>query len=293
MLVQHSYPISERNIAAIETDNRQTASCSVIFLHGWLDNAASFQSVLHVITSQLPSHIHLCAIDLPGHGLSGHKSADNFYAFHDYIDDIHQFLVTLPTKKKILVGHSLGGLIASCYSAAFPEYVDGLFLIESLGPLSEPAANSVQRLRDGVNSRSRIRRKSRRKGYDDYAAALQVRAAHSALPEALIEPIVARGIELRDGQWLWRADPKLSAQSLYRMSDAHAEAVLAAIQSPFFVVLGDQGYPSLKSYSRALRPEQVEIEHVQGGHHCHLEHPERVGQLILQFIKKIDEAPCS
>ncbi|KUI99706.1 alpha/beta fold hydrolase [Vibrio sp. MEBiC08052] len=293
MLVQHTYSIAERNIAVIETRNHHTATCSVVFLHGWLDNAASFMSVMDVAAHQIAPWIHLCAIDLPGHGLSSHKSADNFYTFHDYIDDVHQFLVTLPAKKKILVGHSLGGLIASCYSAAFPEYVDGLFLIESLGPLTESAEHSVQRLRDGVNSRTRIRRKSRSKGYDHYDAALKVRAAHSVLPEALIEPIVARGIELRDGQWMWRADPKLSAQSLYRMSEAHADAVLAAIQSPFHVVLGDQGYPSLKSYSRTLLPEQIEIQHVKGGHHCHLEHPERVGQLISQFVMKIDETPFS
>ncbi|SJN54112.1 Tropinesterase [Vibrio ruber DSM 16370] len=293
MLVQHTYSIAERNIAAIDTGNHQTADCSVIFLHGWLDNAASFMSVLDVMTSQITPRIHLCAMDLPGHGLSSHKSADNFYTFHDYIDDVHQFLVTLPAKKKILVGHSLGGLIASCYSAAFPEYVDGLFLIESLGPLTESAELSVQRLRDGVNSRNRIRRKSRNRGYEHYNVALNVRAMHSALPEALIEPIVARGIELRDGLWMWRADPKLSAQSLYRMSDAHAEAVLAAIQAPFQVVLGEQGYPSLKSFSQTMLPEQIEIQHVKGGHHCHLEYPEQVGRLISQFVMKINVTPFS
>ncbi|ASA56796.1 alpha/beta fold hydrolase [Vibrio gazogenes] len=292
MLVQNAYSIFERNIAAIETDNRQTATCSVVFLHGWLDNAGSFMSVMDFLMHQMSPQIHLCAIDLPGHGLSSHKSADNFYVFHDYIDDIHQFLMKLPTKKKILVGHSLGGMIASCYSAAFPEYVDGLFLIESLGPLTERTELSVRRLRDGVKSRTRIRHKFRR-AYDHYDVALQVRAAHSELPKALIEPIVARGLEVQDGQWVWRADPKLSAPSLYRMSNAHAEAILAAIRSPMQVVLANKGYPSLKSYSPESLPAQIEIQHVEGGHHCHLEHPDHIGQLISQFVMKINETPFS
>ncbi|WP_390623652.1 alpha/beta fold hydrolase [Vibrio mangrovi] len=289
---QHCYHVSGRDVAVIETGNRRSAACSVVLLHGWLDNAASFTSVMTSMAHQISPNIHLCAVDLPGHGLSGHKNSDNFYSFHDYIDDVHQFLVTLSAKKKILVGHSLGGLIASCYSAAFPEFVDGLFLIESIGPLAESAENSVLRLRNGVNSRVRIRRKPRR-GYDSYDTALQVRAVHSELPEALVAPIVERGIGLQDGQWMWRADPKLSSQSLYRMSEAHAEAVLAAIQCPFQVVLGSHGYSSLKTYSRAVLPGQTDIQQVAGGHHCHLEHPEQVGELLSQFIMKIDETTFS
>ena len=145
MLVEHTYSIFEQNIAAIETDNRQTATCSVVFLHGWLDNAGSFMSVMDDLMHLIFPQIHLCAIDLLGHGLPSHKSDDNFYAFHGNIDGIHQFLTKLLIKK-VLVGHSLGGFIASCYSAAFPENVDGLFLIESLGLLSERAEMSVQRV---------------------------------------------------------------------------------------------------------------------------------------------------
>ena len=48
-------------------------------LHGWLDNAASFNRLAPLLLessslSDIPTEI--CALDFPGHGLSGHKSVD-------------------------------------------------------------------------------------------------------------------------------------------------------------------------------------------------------------------------
>ena len=46
----------------------------LLCLHGWLDNSASFQPL-----NQYLSDFHVIAIDLPGHGLSDHKSPDAYY----------------------------------------------------------------------------------------------------------------------------------------------------------------------------------------------------------------------
>jgi pimeloyl-ACP methyl ester carboxylesterase len=132
------------HIATIEYGCSETAELSVVFLHGWLDNAASFESVMASLHALNPDW-HLCAIDLPGHGLSSHKEASNFYPFHDYIDDVYQFLANLSPNRLVLVGHSLGALIASCYSAAFPEQVSGLVQVEGYGPLAEKAQETVSR----------------------------------------------------------------------------------------------------------------------------------------------------
>ncbi len=142
--ISTTYLLEQGQLAAIEVGNAKMAEVSVIFIHGWLDNAASFLSLMPALHALAPK-LHLCAVDLPGHGFSSHKAG--YSAFHDYIDDLDQLLLNLSPNKPVLVGHSLGALIASCYSAAFPEQVSGLVQIEGFGPLSEPATHSVTRLR--------------------------------------------------------------------------------------------------------------------------------------------------
>ncbi|MBC8071680.1 MAG: alpha/beta fold hydrolase, partial [Deltaproteobacteria bacterium] len=62
----------------------------VLCLHGWLDNAASFDRLL----PHLPG-LRLVALDLPGHGHSQHKPAGSSYAFVDAVADVVEVLDAL------------------------------------------------------------------------------------------------------------------------------------------------------------------------------------------------------
>ena len=77
---------------------------TLLFLHGWQDNAATFKTTMEAYTKHFPSH-HLIAIDWFGHGLSSHKGDDNFYHFFDYIDDLHQIILQTKLEKVVLIGH--------------------------------------------------------------------------------------------------------------------------------------------------------------------------------------------
>ncbi|MGF1694807.1 alpha/beta hydrolase [Vibrio lamellibrachiae] len=276
--------IASGDIATLELGNADTAHTTMVFLHGWLDNAASFHSILPKL-SQLDENLHLCAIDLPGHGLSSYKGTDSFYPFHDYIDDLHQILSTLSPNRLILVGHSLGALIASCYSAAFPEQVAGLVQIEGFGPLAESTENSIDRLRNGVLSRQRTRRKPIR-DLGSIEEMAKRRATINHLDVHLIQPVVERGMVNLNGIWQWRHDSHLQSDSLYRMSFEHAEEVIKSIQCPQLVILGDKGYERLK-YSLHRPNKGCDVVTISGGHHCHLQHPSTVTDLIFGALNKI------
>lgn len=282
---QKQYSLAQGMIATQEVGNAQTADLSVVFLHGWLDNSSSFLTVIKAL-SHLNPQLHLCAIDLPGHGLSSHKADGHFYPFHDYIDDIYSFLLNLSPNRLVIVGHSLGALIASCYSAAFPEQVAGLVQIEGVAPLAESPLESVARLRNGVLSRQRIRRKPRRRLPNlEYAVAR--RAEVNQLEAALIQPIVVRGVELCNDEWYWRHDQKLNSDSLYRMSYEHAQHIMAHIQCPQRVILGTHGFSELRTAQGDLTDDRQEIFTLAGGHHCHLEQPSQVAELIFGLVNKI------
>ncbi|WP_225874254.1 alpha/beta fold hydrolase [Vibrio algicola] len=276
-------------LAGLEHSTAQDADISVVFIHGWLDNAASFTSLLEQLPPSIDNNkMHYLAIDLPGHGLSQHKSTSNFYPFHDYISDIQQLLRQIAPKNLILVGHSLGALIASCYSAAFPENVLALIQIEGLGPLAESADNSVQRLRKGILNRQRFAAKPLR-GYDSKAQALQHRMHANQLSADQLEPLITRGCVFDGERWQWRYDPKLRCDSLYRMTQDQALNYLEAVVCPNLLILGTEGYPAIKQATQRIPSltniQQVEVE---GGHHCHLQQPHKTAQLIEQFIQQFE-----
>ena len=54
----------------------------LLALHGWLDNAASFDGL-----APLLPELNIVALDLPGHGLSEHKPAGSVYHFIDAVSD--------------------------------------------------------------------------------------------------------------------------------------------------------------------------------------------------------------
>ncbi|PMG26257.1 alpha/beta fold hydrolase [Vibrio splendidus] len=318
-MIEKSYSLASGTLATQQIGNPKTTATTVVFIHGWLDNSASFTQVMPQIAKLSPD-THLVAIDLFGHGFSSHKPG-SYYPFHDYIDDLHQLVTKLSPNRLVLVGHSLGALIASCYSAAFPEKVSGLIQIEGHGPLSEAPHETVSRLRDGVLSRLRQRRKPSRP-LASLEDAIKLRAHANQIKAELIAPIVERGIvELSnvdravvtqvafeeatvdqaafdqatvaqgsaefDNSWQWRCDPNLKCDSLYRMSQAHAEAIMAAIECPQLIILGNDGFRHLQHNRYKSVHSPLHIETVPGGHHCHLESPELVSKLILGVVNKI------
>lgn len=283
-MIEQSYSLASGTLATQQIGNPQTTVTTVVFIHGWLDNSASFTQVMQQV-SKLSPDTHLVAIDLFGHGFSSHKSG-SYYPFHDYIDDLHQLVTKLSPNRLVLVGHSLGALIASCYSAAFPENVSGLIQIEGHGPLSEAPHETVSRLRDGVLSRLRQRRKPSRP-LASLEDAIKLRAHANQINAELIAPIVERGIVEFENSWQWRCDPNLKCDSLYRMSQAHAEAIMAAIECPQLIILGNDGFRHLQHNRYKSAHSPLNIETIPGGHHCHLESPELVSELILGVVNKI------
>lgn len=277
-------------LAGLECGQESNVDVTVLFLHGWLDNAGSFSSIMQSLAPvSRESRWHLLAVDLAGHGLSQHRNADNFYPFHDYIAEIHQLLTQIDTKKLILVGHSLGALIASCYSAAFPEKVSGLIQIEGLGPLSEPAENSAERLRKGILSRQRILAKPTRRYSSQHEACLH-RMQANKLTAKQLKPLIERGTYQQNGEWMWRYDSKLRCESLYRMTEQQSLNYLQAIECPSLLILGETGFPQLASAAarKAVLSHHEEVT-VAGGHHCHIESYVQVSDLIVNFVGQIIE----
>ncbi|EAS43864.1 alpha/beta hydrolase [Photobacterium profundum] len=280
-----SFESSNNSLSVPIEKNNDTEKPTLLMLHGWQDNAASFD----VLFTDLIKHYHVVALDWPGHGLSEHRHRDNYYHFVDYIDDLHQVVELLSEQNLYLVGHSLGAIVAGCYAAAFPEKVQGIVLIEGLTPLYETADNTALRLKQGIVSRQRYRQRNvtrPKRKMASFEEALNLRCVVNKLTKSELYPLVERGTETDGEHWYWRHDERLRCDSLYRMAEEHAQALMSQIQCPVLSIVGNNGFQQLQRKTpERLWFQQFNQVKVAGGHHCHIDSPNDVYRHILTFTQ--------
>lgn len=96
---------------------------TLILLHGYLSSAHYFKS----IQKRLASTHRVIAIDLLGFGKSPKPRVD--YTYNDHITAIHETIQRLGvTKPYVLIGHSMGALIALRYATLFADEIGSLQL---------------------------------------------------------------------------------------------------------------------------------------------------------------------
>nr|WP_232519301.1 alpha/beta fold hydrolase [Caballeronia insecticola] len=96
----------------------------VVLLHGIGSGAASWVRQLDALGAKR----RVLAWDAPGYGVSTPVRAASPVA-SDYANALRAWLDALDIARCVLVGHSLGAIIAGSFAAAMPERVAGLLLI--------------------------------------------------------------------------------------------------------------------------------------------------------------------
>lgn len=252
-------------------------------LHGWLDNAASFDAV----APALGTYFHFVALDFAGHGRSAHAPPGIAYRFVDGVFDVLAAADALGWEKFNLLGHSMGGAIASLTAAACPERVKHLVAIEALGALTTPAEQTTAQLRRGLlQSRDLASKPLRVFPSADEAIAARVQA--SGLSHAAAELLVLRGIKPVTGGYSWSSDPRLTTASLQRFTEAQVLDLVQHIAAPTLLILAPDStvkpVPETAFAERIARVPQIQVRQLSGGHHLHLENPQPVAQAILDFL---------
>ena len=257
----------------------------VLCLHGWLDNAASFLPMMPYLVANLPNK-RIIAIDWPGHGFSSHRSSDAYYHFVDWIYDLLQLFEINQWKNADIIGHSMGGMVATAFAAAFPEKVKSLSLIDSIGFISAKSEQATLQLRQGLLSRLKVL-STNKNVHASVDSAIKARVSVSDLSYQHAEIIVKRGLIKSDEGYVWRSDSRLRTTSPYRLTLSQAEQFIRDVKVPVQLLYGSNGLDMVTSGIKNFASlfNDFSCFEVKGGHHFHMEEPVITAKLIQSFLR--------
>jgi len=100
----------------------------VLFLHGLLGSKRNFATLANFLGVQLEKQRRILGVDLRNHGDTLPWSHSMSYPH--MANDVINFLDSQNICKVVLVGHSMGGKIAQALALLYPEYVEGLVVLD-------------------------------------------------------------------------------------------------------------------------------------------------------------------
>jgi S-methylmethionine-dependent homocysteine/selenocysteine methylase/pimeloyl-ACP methyl ester carboxylesterase len=254
-------------ISLCYTEQGDPGGVPVLFLHGVTDSLRSFEPVLPF----LPDSIHAFAVTQRGHGDSSHPATG--YRFYDFAADVAAFMDAINLKKAVIVGHSMGSVIAQRFALDYPDRILGLALIGTFASLANNPG--VQEFWDTVIATLT------EPVSEDVVREFQQSTLAQPIPQNYFETVVQESLKVPAR--VWRA-----AFTGFLQDDFKSE--IGNIQSPTFIVWGDKDIfcPERDQHFLASAISDAQLAVYSGaGHAVHWEYPERFAADLIQFIENI------
>ena len=223
----------------------EAAAPPIVCVHGYTGSADAFSAPAR----HLHDRYRILAFDVRGHGESAWSPA-GAYRYEDQAKDLAEFAKQLGLDKFVLIGTSMGGIIAMTYAAEYGDRLLGL-VINDIGPDAEAG---TQRITQMVGGRP-----------DEFASLEEAMAYRQAMSPILAarsaedQHELALGVLRRGtgGKWAWKMDPAYIRQRVERGPPARPPLwpVLQALGCPALVVWGRES--DVLSEAQALRMVDV------------------------------------
>ena len=260
---------------------------TVILLHGFLDLAWGWTAT---VRAGLAGRFHVVAPDLRGHGDSDWIGPGGYYHFVDYLADVDDVARRFARGRLSLVGHSMGGSVASYFAGVFPERVHRLVLLEGLGPPENDAA-VPQRVRAWLDSWRRVRGREAKShaGLDEAAARL--RAHDPLLGEELARELAQHGTRPAPGGGLrFKHDPLHLTLGPMPFRVDYAAEFWSRVTCPVLWVEGEKSvfrYAGDEADRRLRLLQGAERAVLAGAGHMMQRHqPAALAELLVAFLTR-------
>jgi pimeloyl-ACP methyl ester carboxylesterase len=245
---------------AVETGD--PAGPPIVFLHGITDSWRSFELAL----AEMPGDVRAIAVSQRGHGDS--ERPPTGYRTRDLGDDVAAVLDALGLERAVLVGHSMGSIVARRFAVDHPNRVERLVLVGSFARIGDKPevgelATVLASLSDPIDP--------------DFVREFQQSTLVAPVPAPFFETVVAESCKV----------------PVHVFRDALAGIVaddvcddLARIEAPTLIVWGDQDpYGSRADQDTLVGGiPNARLSVYEGvAHNPHWEQPKRFAREIAEF----------
>jgi 3-oxoadipate enol-lactonase len=248
----------------------------LLLVHGFTGGRVDFADHLEALAE---AGWWVVAPDLRGHGDSWHPEDESDYSFEHFAGDMWSLVDALGWERLVLLGHSMGGMIAQVAATKRPEALDGLVLMDTThGPLEidrDMAMLGAQIVRDG--------------GMAAVKEALDAMEGDGPLGTPANERLLAERPgyrELGDQKFLG-SSPAMYASMLGQMIDQVDRLQhLADVSVPTLVMVGEQDTPFLgpsEAMAAAVPGARFEVI-ADAGHSPQFENADAWRSVMLDFL---------
>ena len=265
----------------------------IVMVHGWMDVAASFQFVIDA----LKDNHWIIAPDWRGFGLTETPDVDHFF-FPDYLADLDQLLDHYVGDRQVhLIGHSMGGHVATLFAGVRPERLQTLINLEGFGLPATRPAQAPTRLTQWMNELKALQRgEMDLKPYPSLEAVAQRLIKTNPRLGADKAHWLAQHWARANAQGEWRilghAAHKVVNANLFKTDET--QAIYERITAPTLCVVADSDSISQwwkDSFSLAEFKQRIaavpNLTHAvieEAGHMLHHDQPEVLARMIEGFI---------
>ena len=254
--------------------SQQVNAPDLVLLHGYTGHCRSWDAFANVMSKQY----RVLALDQRGHGETEWAPADQ-YGTMEMVADLDAFVSALRLERFVLLGLSMGGLVAIAYAGARPVQLARLVIVD-IAP--EIAAEGIRNIQQSV-ARSDV--------FDTVEDAFRrARADNPVPPEGHhYDRVRASLMRTDEGKWTYRYDRALRDPGNQRLRLAVEEGwdSVASFNVPTLLIRGEHS-PLLsrdvadKFVSIAKNSQLVEVP--GSGHPVPLDKPEGFLDAVQTFL---------
>ena len=254
--------------------SQQANGPDLVLLHGYTGHCRSWDAFAKVMSKQY----RVLALDQRGHGETEWAPADQ-YGTMEMVADLDAFVSALRLESFVLLGLSMGGMVAIAYAGTRPAQLERLVIVD-IAP--EIAAEGIRNIQHSV-ARSDV--------FDSVEDAFRrARADNPVPPEGHhYDRVRASLMRTDEGKWTYRYDRALRDPGNQRLRLAVEEGwdSVASFNVPTLLIRGEHS-PFLsrdvadKFVSIATNCQLVEVP--GSGHPVPLDKPEGVLDAVQTFL---------
>ena len=235
---------------------------TILLVHGWCCDHTYFVPQFEHFASR--GH-RVVAVDLRGHGRS--DKPPQGYTMQLFADDLAWICQRIGVEKPVVVGHSMGGIVAFDLAARYPDMTSAVVMLDAAVVLPSAARAAIPSLLEELRD-------------PGYREVLRNYVANSLFISTDAQERKKRILESMS------STPQHVVVSAFEgLRDYDPTEATGGLAIPAVYIAADELQPrSDMSRFRELAPQILYGKTVGSGHFCQLEVPEQVNAMIERFL---------